>query len=65
MEKKLLWGPKINLWAYRKAEIKFKCPQPLQQPIVRDTFHLYKTNQNLSKQKCTPNTLRRVSRNKT
>ena len=42
--KKLLWGPKINLWAYQKAETKSKCPQPLQQPIVRDISHLYKTN---------------------
>ena len=44
MDKKLLRGLKINLWAYLKAEIKSKCPQPLQQPIVRDIFHLYRTN---------------------
>ena len=28
MDKKLLRGLKINLWAYLKAEIKSKCPQP-------------------------------------
>ena len=65
MEKKLLWGPRLIFGLKERQRLNPSAPNHYSSLELETSSISTKQTQNLSKQKCTPNTLRRVNRNKT